>query len=283
MADPHRRLDRMAAAVCEMEPVDWPAAEAEAANETQRAIVRNLRGVATIVEGHRRPTSSPAPVSLARSSAPVLGFDTVVRWIAAVQVLLGVVGAAWGDADSRPVPPLMAFVTMAAFAVVAAALRLSGRGDPRAHYLGDLFLVVASTFALRFHAWLDGIPVVARLIHLDAFLPWLLWRFVRHFPRVVHFGRIDYIAQWGRRLSLATGITLFTTALLLEVHPPYPPSPSSAGTMRAASTGASSSRSAWPLSSWPWSGHGARAPTSAAGWVSSWGASRLAWRQSSAP
>ena len=105
--------------------------------------------------------------------------------------------------------------------------RSDRRRDSRATRLGAAFLLIASSFAYRpalvLEAGLEAeAAAVARVIrHLpsDAFLPLLVWLFVRDFPRTYsQFSR--YVAALAISLSAATGgFLIAANALLLSPGP----------------------------------------------------------------
>jgi GAF domain-containing protein len=128
-----------------------------------------------------------------------------------------------GAAAATPLPSPVSALQILAFAASAGALLAGGGRDPRARTLAAVFLVIASSFALRpLHALAaegrDGsaLALLARL-QVDAFLPLLLWRFFRAFPRAAETPAVAAVGRIGTALAGAVGVALFLANLVLAL------------------------------------------------------------------
>ena len=143
--------------------------------------------------------------------------------VAALKIGLGLLGFAFGAPleGTRAARDLVYFAHVVVFATCAAGLALGGREDRRARFLALYFLLISSEFADRlllrltvpFPGAADSLLVLGRT-QVEAFLPYVLWLFVRDFPRVPR-------TRWGRqlpravlRLSLAAGAVLLFLNLI---------------------------------------------------------------------
>jgi len=107
------------------------------------------------------------------------------------------------------------------FAACAAGLSLGARRDRRARHLALYFLLIASEFAdrllLRLSVPLPGAAdVLVTLAHVqvEAFLPYVLWLFVREFPRVPAAARHARLPRLALPVSFAVGLTLMAVNLI---------------------------------------------------------------------
>ena len=134
--------------------------------------------------------------------------------------------------------PLLASTTVV-FGVVGIVLFSNGRRDPRARTLGTLFLAIASVFADPLLSRVDdGSSVwltIARgimALQVDAFAPYLLWRFVAEFPQLSEIragGRWFTIAL---RTTATVGLVLFIANVLLFVTAVVPGAGAGADVLR---------------------------------------------------
>lgn len=147
--------------------------------------------------------------------------------LAVVRILTGIAGywlggpVAPAESADTAAPSLPLLLDILAFSAGAVLLLVGGREDPRARYLGAFFLVLAtsltnwSTGALA--AALDGtaraLVTAVKGLQADAFLPLLLWLFVREFPHAPG-AREDRRLELGVGLSAAYGLILFTANLV---------------------------------------------------------------------
>jgi serine/threonine-protein kinase len=154
-------------------------------------------------------------------------FTQAVLVLAAARVAtaLALAVARWSDIihPGDPVPPIVYVVETAAFAGSACWLWVAGRGDVRARYLAGFFIVTASAFSTPLlRVTLSVIPGGDRwlpfveTVHADAFLPALLWLFVREFPDARSFDRMMALPNVMLRIGWPIGIALF---LLNAVSP----------------------------------------------------------------
>jgi hypothetical protein len=111
-------------------------------------------------------------------------------------------------------------LTAVVFSAAAAWLLVAGRRDPRARTLALLFLLTANAFSRQFLAPLadyNGIlEIIVRGVFPDAFLPWSMWSFARHFPRTVRYSFVDSVCKGGQRVSLLIGLVLFATNIAIQ-------------------------------------------------------------------
>lgn len=221
MTETERRLEDVAAAVADAEAVDWAALDRSTHDPRDRAVIGHLRTLAGLAEQRRTPPSSASRPGERSRENP--GFRRAVASLAGMQVAVGIAGYAWGRPDGHPVEPVLVASAVLAFGAAALTLVVAGGHDRRAVHLGLFFLLVAAAFAHRFAPWLAHVsplfPFLSRWIHPDALMPWPLWLFVREFPRVVRFGRLDRLVRQGVRLSLVAGGALFLANLALGVAP----------------------------------------------------------------
>lgn len=107
------------------------------------------------------------------------------------------------------------------FSGAAALLWFGAHENESALLLGGVFLLVAVAWAdtpIEQSARNEGVGetlLFLSFVRVDAFLPYLLWRFAGVFPRSHLLGRARRIHQWGKRLSLAAGSFLFLANLVM--------------------------------------------------------------------
>ncbi|MBE3095523.1 MAG: hypothetical protein IMZ44_00160, partial [Planctomycetes bacterium] len=139
----------------------------------------------------------------------------VVLAIALLKLVAGAAGfVAWSTSAGPPVaagfPPWVYLAHIVAFGLGAGLLLIGGSHDRRATCLGGTFLLLASVFSdplieyLR--PWLGptraGDDLLLVLVRPDAFLPLLLWLFVRDFPK----GPVSIRARRVFRVAVAVSI-----------------------------------------------------------------------------
>lgn len=159
-----------------------------------------------------------APARSSAWTAPILA-------LAAVKAVSGLVAVAvasgGGSSAATPLPLPVSALQILVFGGAAAALLSGGARDARARELAAIFLVIASSFALRPLRVLEpaagALSASSFLAHLqvDAFLPFLLWRFFRAFPRAPEPRVVVAVGRLGTALSLVVGIALFLVNLAL--------------------------------------------------------------------
>jgi GAF domain-containing protein len=147
--------------------------------------------------------------------------------MAAARVIVGFIGVVLrpemlARTDALPLPGWTYLVLVLVFAAPAWFLWSEGRRDPRARYLGLVYLLIASAFAklLLVEGWEASpapLPLLSRRFEsfaLDAFLPYWLWRFAAEFPRAPLLGRATRVQRWMTRGSLVVAVVLFAANLV---------------------------------------------------------------------
>lgn len=130
------------------------------------------------------------------------------------------------------IPIELGYVTLqlAIFAGTGAVLLLAHAHDRRTFSLGAILLTVGSAFsnglfteAVRF------VPVLGplRAIHPDAFLPVMVFVFLREFPRPLHADRLESLVRGLVGASFAVGSVLLVANALAGWHVPLPGSAAS--------------------------------------------------------
>lgn len=107
------------------------------------------------------------------------------------------------------------------FAATAGGLAFGGREDRRALRLALFYLLISSEFADRLLLRLT-VPLPATSapllilghVQVEAFLPYVLWLFVRDFPRVADAGWSARLPATMTRVGVATGVILLTLNLV---------------------------------------------------------------------
>jgi serine/threonine protein kinase/GAF domain-containing protein len=148
---------------------------------------------------------------------PVLLLATV-KVVATLAVLL----------HDRKVPDGLHLAYVLCFGGAAALLFATGAEDQRATSLGGFFLTVATAFCRSgLHPtgahgpWADLASGVGAL-HVDCFMPWFLWTFVRVFPETQMPRRLRRLLVYGARISGWSGGILFFANLLAATEPREP-------------------------------------------------------------
>ena len=151
--------------------------------------------------------------------------------LAVVRILTGIAGywlggpVAPAESAATSAPSLPMLLDILAFSAGAGLLLVGGREDPRARYLGAFFLVLATSLtnwstgalATRLDGTARELVTAVKGLQADAFLPLLLWLFVREFPHSPG-AREHRRLELGVWLSAAYGLILFT-ANLVKVLP----------------------------------------------------------------
>ena len=122
------------------------------------------------------------------------------------------------------------FVALVSVYTTAAILLLEGgRRDRRATILGVTFLLVATTFTDRFIGLWRGTDNLALTgaraifaLHVDAFMPYFLWSFVREFPRVTEDARTRRRLALVARAAAVLGAGLVVVNLASWLQTPMP-------------------------------------------------------------
>ena len=146
--------------------------------------------------------------------------------LGAIKLLIGVVVALTliGDPESRATRLTLHLSYMLSFGLVAGLLIIGARNHRAGRELGVFLLLIATTFAEAAirgspHSFSASLRIFEHL-PLDAFLPYLLWRFVGEFPQVSLAGARHKLLSIGKLLSGGFGLALFlANALLFETAP----------------------------------------------------------------
>ncbi len=141
---------------------------------------------------------------------PVLLLATV-KVVATLAILL----------HDRRVPDGLHLAYVLCFSGAAVLLFATSSDDLRATSLGGFFLTVATAFCRsalsqvpQSHGpWAD-LASGAGALHVDSFMPWFLWTFVRVFPETQMPRRLRRLIVYGARISAWTGGILFAANLL---------------------------------------------------------------------
>jgi hypothetical protein len=211
-----RRLQELAAAICDGEEIDWPALARNARPDLGRAI----GGLATLQALFGTVTSRESQAPRWRDRlAPAAG---LVMLLAAVQCSAAVMGYLVQSDEGYPGPEALPLAVIVTLACSALALVTQGRRDRRAISLAGFFLCLASAPAQRLVAPLRAILPNAQFvlgpgIFPDCFVPFFLWRFARDFPRTLRFSRLDRVAEWAQLVSVGAGLVLFFANAIIEL------------------------------------------------------------------
>ena len=205
-------IDAIAEAVADGNPVDWPAAARLLDEGRQRRLLDSFREV-----GARSAAETGSPSATSR---PV---GTIVRLLvvlALAHLALATAGFLAGARDAIDVPPAWQFLVMAVFAGGGLGLVSNGSRDSRAVLLGAFYLLAATAFDERFFGSLVGSPrPVWASVRLEAFLPYVLWRFVQEFPAATRLSAVDRMAAGAAGASLVLGCALTAASLALAAAP----------------------------------------------------------------
>ena len=201
-----RLLESVADAVAAGDVVDWPEVERQATKSRDADLLRQLKVVSAIEAGCRSHAArSPTWWSRLRENCV-----TAVLCVAVAQLALAILGA----------PPELLrvawlhVVNLAMFGVAGMVLLAGGGRDARLPLLGGLFVIIGSAFAATLvpspDASLEGVLfAVFRPLRPEAFLPLMLWRFVRRFPVDVQPGGARRVSNMLVDVSFGVGTVLF--------------------------------------------------------------------------
>ena len=201
-------LDSVADAVAAGEAVDWRDVERVGAKTRDADLIRQLKTIAGI--GATRRTRAPrGPTWWGRTVETGVA---VVLTIAIAKLALAILGAP--IALSPAAWPY--FVNVLIFGVGGAVLLAGGGRDSRLPLLGGLFLTIGSAFATSLMslpgAGLGGtLAAVLRPLQPEAFLTFMLWRFVSAFPVDIQRPRAGRFSSVVVNFSFALGAVLFAT------------------------------------------------------------------------
>ena len=201
-------LESVADAVAAGEAVDWGDVEQAAADTGDADLISQLRIVSAIGAGRRGPDSRGSTRAATWSRAVETGVAVVLA-IAVAQLALTILAA----------PTLVQIgwlhtVNVLIFGVGGVVLLAGGGRDRRLPLLGGLFLAISSAFAAMLMssrgAGVNG-ATAALLGPLlpEAFLPLMMWRFVREFPADVQRPQAHWVTSAFVNITFGVGAVLF--------------------------------------------------------------------------
>ncbi len=204
-------FERLAEALADGSSVDWQAVEARCAGGPQAAWVANLRLLERLADG----VQSRRHLARAQTDALSLWLRAL-RLLALLQAASAVLGFVLGARDGYRIPAALPVLVVLVCGAAAVVLLRFGRQDARATHLGLFFLLLAAACSHRASGFLaaaaPGWASVHAALHAlapECFLPYLLWSFVRGFPRLVLLRPLDAGVTLARRVSLVCGLGLF--------------------------------------------------------------------------
>ena len=201
-----QHLDSVADAVAAGEAVDWHDVERGTTKTRDADLIRQLKIVSAIGAARR----TPAPSGPTWWDRAVETGVAVVLTIAVAQLALAIVGAPAALARGAWLHLLNVLI----FGLGGVVLLAVGGRDRRLPLLGGLFLTISSAFVI----WLmppSGVglgssPIaVLRALLPEAFLPLMLWRFVRVFPVDTQPPGARRVANVFVNISFGVGALLF--------------------------------------------------------------------------
>ena len=204
-------LESVADAVAAGEAVDWRDVEQAAADTADADLISQLRIVSAIGAGRRAPVTRGSALAAMWNRVVETGVAVVLA-IAVAQLALAIVGAP--AAPLHLAWPYIANVLI--FGVGGVVLLAGGGRDRRLPLLGGWFLTIGSAFAAMLVPLLEGghggmLAAVLHPLLPDAFLPLMMWRFVREFPVDIQHPTAGRVASACVSVSFGVGIVLFTT------------------------------------------------------------------------
>jgi hypothetical protein len=207
----------MAQAVCDGHTVDWTALERQGTVE-ERAPVNALKNFVHLI-GWRPTPLAPRHQSIDGTASLQW---RIIPAIAALQSLVALANLGFSlTTGIVAFPAILQGCAVASLLACSAVLLWFGQ-DGRAVTLAHLLLLLAAATGQRF---LHDVPqlillaLLARGVFPDAFLPFFAWNFVRDFPRVLRFSRLDVVCATAARLSAVVGATLFLTNIAITWFP----------------------------------------------------------------
>ena len=199
-------VSSVAAAVADGDAVSWPEVE-RLASRDERAIVHQLRNISALSASSLTPARDISATRLPRAMSLVL--------LAALLQAAAMPLAILTRGHAGPFFPIQTLLA-GAFGIAALILRAGGRSDRRAQWLMAFYLLTAASFAhpilhASTLAWVRALRVLA----LDGFAPYALWRFAQVFPRTERFSWIDRAARVLAAASLGIGAALALNNILV--------------------------------------------------------------------
>jgi tRNA A-37 threonylcarbamoyl transferase component Bud32 len=216
VTEPDPLIHKAAEAVADGVPIDWDRAASRVGSPPQRAFLENLREVRSFAAPLRHTTKA-GEVSAGTTPSTFVG---LILAIATLQVAIALFGYIERPPDGSEVPASWQLFLLGIFSIAGLALIAGGRHDQRAVLLGTFYLVAGTSFAQRFIGRVAASPrPVWASVYLEAFAPYLLWRFVQAFPRVERFSRVDRLASIVVPVSLMVGSALLLANLAMPIAP----------------------------------------------------------------
>ena len=200
--------ESVADAVAAGEAVDWRHVEQAAAKTRDADLILQLK-IISAIGATRRVHAPRGPTRWSRTLE--IGV-AVVLTMALAQLTLAILGTpaalarvAWSH-----------IVNALIFGVGGVVLLVGGGRDRRLPLLGGLFLTISSAFGATLMpapgVGLGGpLTAVLHLLQPEAFLPLMLWRFVRTFPADTQRPRARRVASGFIGVSFGVGAVLFVT------------------------------------------------------------------------
>ena len=203
-------LESVADAVAAGEAVDWRDVEQAAADTGDADLISQLKIVSAIGATRRAPESRGSALAAMWNRVVETGV-AVVLMIAVARLMLVVLSA---PAEFVEVVWLHA-ANVVIFGTAGVVLLAGGGRDRRLPLLGGMFLTIGSAFATILMPWPGagvGSTAVAVLGPLlpEAFLPLMMWRFVREFPVESQRVGARRIARILLDVSFVVGAVLLT-------------------------------------------------------------------------
>jgi len=224
-----RLLEQVASAVADGETVDWGEVERQLAGLPEAKQVAGLRLIQALAKDRRVSPASEAEAGAVGEARAWGGSTFGLRLLlafASLQVacgLWGLIGRLSEPAAERTgLLPLLLYSLV--YAGVGVVLARAACQDSRTLSLTGFFLSVAA-YALSplmsepgsiFSGWWPAV-LSPKLFLPEAFLPFLLWRFTREFPRVLRLDRWAPLVQAAVWASGTLGLVLFSVNVFSQL------------------------------------------------------------------
>jgi hypothetical protein len=204
-------VDALAEAVSDGQSIDWDAAHARLASDSDRTVAGSLRTLS-------RLTTTPAGAA-APADRRLPALIALARLVAILCVRVSLPGYYLLLRGAQPIRFGIFLGMVMIFAGTATYLDIGGT-DRRARSLGAFLWMSAGSFSARgtyalAQRW-PGVALVGFVLALrpEAFFAAGLWQFARDFPALTRFSRFDRWSLAGLRVGLAVGAALFILNLL---------------------------------------------------------------------
>jgi hypothetical protein len=219
-------LTAISLAVADRADVDWAGVAGGQADPVDRQRLQALKSLASFARAGESAMTVPA---VAVEAIPF--WAAAVITIAATKTLVGLLAFSLGLAGWMALltatPPVVYLAHVLIYGVTGCLLIANSERDRRAAVLGTFFLLVASAFSGSVVATLARHvpPALVGPVRVlggtqpDAFIPLVLWLFVRAFPRSVVFGSAPRVVDLFVGASASSGVLLFVANLLFAIDP----------------------------------------------------------------